>query len=88
MNLVDKVDTATPRAMGARIDVDRTLNTSPMGTGPMGTNRTGTNRTDTSLMGMGIKAMVLGIKVMGNMLREEIGITVPVASLVNTNLTG
>ena len=71
MITVDKVDTVMRHGTEEK-DVDRTLNMNQMVTGPMGTNRMDTNRTDTSLMGMGIKATVLGIKVMGNMLKEEI----------------
>ena len=84
---VAKVDTATPQGTEARIDVVRTLTTSPTGIGLMGTNLMATNLTDTSQMGMGIKATVLDIKVTGNMLREETDITAPVASLVNMNWT-
>ena len=90
MIIVDKVDNVMRHGTEGKIDAssDRTLNMSPMGTGPMVTNRMDTNQTDTSRTGMGIKAMVLDIKVMGNMLKEEIGITAPAVNPASMNWTG
>ena len=87
---VDKVDIVMRQGMETVLvlAIDRTLNMNRTVTGLMVTNRMATNQTATSRMGMGIKAMVLAIKVMGNMLKEEIGITAPAVNPASMNWTG